>query len=226
MFPRHRGRFPNPYFSLESFDFICPPAFSHLPLSVSPFSLLSFIRSESTSSSLSLFFRSYSIVGNVGRNRKHNDLLQNPNNNMIPVKLFQWWRNRPTLILMSLSDSFFCFSASFLLRLSSSRRFLFSSSLCRFFSSSLLLLSSLFSSLILCKERYIAWGRFFKCFKAMSSYFLHILTFFHSYLFLNFLIFYVLQQRCCPFGWNHTNTEWSRQMLTLAAASIHLNLET
>lgn len=54
---------------------------------------------------------------------------------------------------MSLSDNFFCFSASFRLRLSSSRRFLFSSSLCRFFSSSLLLLSSLFSSLILCKKR-------------------------------------------------------------------------
>lgn len=53
---------------------------------------------------------------------------------------------------MSLSDNFFCFSASFRLRLSSSRRFLFSSSLCLFFSSSLLRRSSLFSSLILCKS--------------------------------------------------------------------------
>lgn len=59
--PSHHERFNNAYFSLESFDFICPPAFSHLPLSVSPMSLLSFIRSESTSSSLSLFFRSYSM---------------------------------------------------------------------------------------------------------------------------------------------------------------------
>lgn len=61
---------------------------------------------------------------------------------------------------MSFSDIFFCFSASFRLRLSSSRRFLFSSSLCRFFSSSLLLLSSLFSSLILYGGRCITWGRF------------------------------------------------------------------
>ena len=128
-----------PYFSLGSFDFICPPAFSHLPRSVSPVSLLSFILSESTSSSLSLFFRSWMLRSHressmsVFSKRKRTD------------KIWRW----VTLIFMSLSDNFFCFSASFRLRLSSSRRFLFSSSLCLFFSSSLLLLSSLFSSLIL-----------------------------------------------------------------------------
>lgn len=103
-----------------------------------------------------------------------------------------------TLILMSLSDNFFCFSASFRLRLSSSRRFLFSSSRCRFFSSSLLLLSSLFSSLILCKGKDDAHCKI--CFTSLET--INMSTFFLSYLFLNFLIFDVLQQRCGPFCWN------------------------
>lgn len=46
------------YFSLESLNFICPLDFSHFPLSNSLPSLLCFRRSESTSSSLSLFFSS------------------------------------------------------------------------------------------------------------------------------------------------------------------------
>lgn len=85
-----------------------------------------------------------------------------------------------TLILMSLSDSFFCFSASLRLRLSSSRRFLFSSSLCRFFSSSLLLLSSLFSSLILCEQRRGRYKRLFTLYHTLwtEGISFHYLTFF------------------------------------------------
>lgn len=70
----------------------------------------------------------------------------------VSIKQFDW-KTKVTLILTSLSDSFFCLSASFRLRLSSSLLFLFSSSLSRFFSSSLLLRSSLFSSLILCTDQ-------------------------------------------------------------------------
>lgn len=105
--------------------------------------------------------------------------------------LQKWWA---TLILMSLSDSFFCFSASFRLRLSSSRRFRFSSSRCLFFSSSLLLLSSLFSSLILWWKRDA---------QKMISLFVSALactTVLLSHLFFDFLIFDVLQERCCSFG--------------------------
>lgn len=139
------------YFSLASLGFICPPAFSHFPRSVSPVSLLSFIRSESTSSSLSLFLRSYGNVTNKRGTSSNLYIIEMPHNSNILLTVTN--RNYKTLILMSLSDNFFCFSASFRLRLSSSRRFLFSSSLCRFFSSSRLLRSSLFSSLILCKGR-------------------------------------------------------------------------
>lgn len=58
------------YFSLESFVFVCPPVLSHLPLSVSPLSLLSFMWSESTSSSLSLFLRSCEIADLVRYSKK------------------------------------------------------------------------------------------------------------------------------------------------------------
>lgn len=68
------------YFSLESFDFVCPPVLSHLPLSVSPLSLLSFTWSESTSSSLSLFLRSCKIADLVRYSKKKKKRI--PKNNI------------------------------------------------------------------------------------------------------------------------------------------------
>lgn len=62
--------------------------------------------------------------------------------------------------------------------------------------------------------------------KILHMFYSHLSFFFHSYLFLNFLIFDVLQQWCCPFGWNHKKASEVKQMLWLAAAFIHLNLET
>lgn len=147
-----------------------------------------------------------------------------------------------TLILMSLSDSFFCFSASFRLRLSSSRRFLFSSSLCRFFSSSLLLLSSLFSSLILCQSDAAHYERLMKdIFRVWGLFPLHWSIFMFatmvktvelrhksydkqlclSHLFLNFLVFDVLQEWRCPFGWNRKKGReismyWENETFSLA----------
>lgn len=62
--------------------------------------------------------------------------------------------------------------------------------------------------------------------KIIHMFYSHLSFFFHSYLFLNFLIFDVLQQWCCPFGWNHKKASEVKQMLRLAAAFKHLNLET
>lgn len=105
-----------------------------------------------------------------------------------------------TLILISFSDSFFCFSASLRFRLSSSRRFLFSSSLWRFFSSSRRLLSSLFSSRILCIKNSI----YFKKQKYKSVLNIQVLQRNSEQLFPNLLfqllVLNIFQKWCCPFS--------------------------
>lgn len=121
---------------------------------------------------------------------------------------------------MSFSDNFFCFSASFLLRLSSSRRFLFSSSRCRFFSNSLLLLSSRFSSLILCGNEGVIHLPDASCFTELCRSF-HFQYHFDSYLFLDLLIFDVFQQRRCPSGCKYTSSEIKLMVLNLNLKSHH-----
>lgn len=182
--------FHSPYLSLGSFDFICPPVFSHLPLSVSPVSLLSFILSESTSSSRSLFLRSW---------RSTNNTEKTPCLHATAWSKQQWLFNE--IFMLTGYLNFNVFVRQFLLLL------------CLFSLASLLLpplslfllplplLFKLSSSSLLSLLLSYSLSRKMGQLEIDVSHFKNTLEIASpSYLFLNFLIFDVLQQRCRPFG--------------------------